>query len=88
MSSGWGWPAETVCRAGVAVGILQETTIEALAHAGRFHPQAQLVAWLLGSAVEVRLHDVTYSYLRCSFSRLLAKRFPLESPSWFIIRGL
>lgn len=37
----------------VALEILQETTIEALAHAERFDQQAQPMAWLLGIALNM-----------------------------------
>jgi RNA polymerase sigma-70 factor (ECF subfamily) len=63
----------------VALEILQETTIEALAHADRFNPQTQPMAWLLGIAMNMIRRERVAAAKRSQREELLgqlARRYP------------
>lgn len=64
---------------GVALEILQETTVEALEHAERFNPQAQPMAWLLGIAMNMIRREKVAAAKRFQREELLgqlARRYP------------
>lgn len=65
--------------AGMALEILQETAGEALAHADRFNPNAQPMAWLLGIAMNMIRRRKVEEAKRAQREELLghlARRYP------------